>query len=129
MMAAGWDDDYPSLRDLLAQIIIPSASEEQRRQYAEDMREIISPENIARYREIIDNIDVTELLPNVEAPCLVTHCTGDRMHPIDQSRLFAARLPDSRFIAYESDNHIVPENDPVWPILERDIQAFLAAHT
>ncbi len=127
MMAAGWDDDYPSLRDLLAQIIVPGASEEQRRHYAEDMREIISPENLGRYRDVIDNLDVTQLLPNVAAPCLVTHCRGDRMQPIDQSRKLAAGLPDSRFIAYDGVNHLVPENDPVWPLLARDILAFLAA--
>ena len=127
MMAAGWDDDYPSLRDLLAQIIIPGASEEERRQYAEDMREMISPENLGRYRDVIDNLDVTQLLPNVTAPCLVVHCRGDRMQPIEQGRMLAAGLPDSRFIAYDSVNHLVPENDPVWPLLERDVLAFLAA--
>ncbi len=42
--------------------------------------------------------------------------------------MLAAGLPDSRFIAYDSVNHLVPENDPVWPLLERDVQAFLAAH-
>ncbi len=128
MMAAGWDDDYPSLRDLLAQIIIPGASEEERRRFAEDMREMISPENLGRYRDVIDNLDVTQLLPNVTAPCLVVHCRGDRMQPIEQGRMFAAGLPDSRFIAYDSVNHLVPENDPVWPLLERDVRAFLAAH-
>ena len=128
MMTAGWDDDYPSLRDLLAQIIIPGASEEERRQYAEDMREMISPENLGRYREVIDNLDVTRLLPKVTAPCLVVHCRGDRMQPVGQGRKLAAGLPDSCFIAYDSVNHLVPENDPVWPLLERDVQAFLAAH-
>ena len=128
MMAAGWDDDYPSLRDLLAQIIIAGASEEERRRYAEDMREMISPENLGRYRDVIDNLDVTPLLPNVTAPCLVVHCRGDRMQPVEQGRKLAAGLPDSRFIAYDSVNHLVPENDPVWPLLERDVQAFLAAH-
>lgn len=126
MMGAGWDDDFPSLRDLIAQIIVPGASEEQRRQYAEDMRQIISPENVRRYREVVDNIDVTELLADVSAPCLVTHCRGDRMHPVEQGRLFAAGLPNARFIAYESENHVVPENDPIWPLLKRDIMEFLA---
>jgi class 3 adenylate cyclase/pimeloyl-ACP methyl ester carboxylesterase len=128
MMAAGWDDDYPSLRDLLAQVIIPGASEEERRLYAEDMREKISPENLGLYRDAVDNLDVTQLLPNVTAPCLVLHCRGDRMQPIEQGRKLAAGLPNSRFIAYDSVNHLVPENDPVWPLLEREVRAFLAAH-
>lgn len=128
MMTAGWDDDYPSLRDLLAQIIVPGASEEERRRYAEDMCQMISPENLGRYRDVIDHLDVTKLLPSISAPCLVCHSRGDRMQPIEQGRKFAAGLPDARFIAYDSVNHLVPENDPAWPQLERDIQSFLAAH-
>jgi len=128
MMKAGWDDNYPSLRDLLAQIIIPGASEEERRGYAEDMKEMISPENIAKYRDVVDYLDVTEILPEVRVPCLVCHCVGDRMQPLEQGRKLAAGLPDSRFISYDSVNHLMPENDPVWPLMERDVQAFLSLH-
>ncbi len=128
MMTAGWDDDYPSLRDLMAQIIVPGASEEARRTYAEDMRNMISPENMGRYRDVIDHVDIRDLLPSVQAPCLVCHATGDRMQPVEQGRLFAKGLPNARFIAYESPNHGMPENDPEWPRLERDALAFLAAH-
>ena len=128
MMTAGWDDDYPSLRDLVAQIISPGASDEARRLWADDMREMISPENLGSYRAVVDNLDITQLLPAVEAPCLVAHCRGDRMQPIEQGRMLAAGLPKARFVAYDSVNHLVPENDPVWPLLERDIQAFFASH-
>lgn len=77
---------------------------------------------------MIDHLDVTHLLPDVKAPCLVADCRGDRMQPIEQGRLFAAGLPNARFVAYESLNHIMPENDPAWPQLQRDVQAFLANH-
>jgi class 3 adenylate cyclase/pimeloyl-ACP methyl ester carboxylesterase len=128
MMTTGWDDDYPSLRDLMAQIIVPGASEETRRQYADDMRKMISPENMGRYREALDNIDIRNLLPSIEAPCLVCHATGDRMHSVEQGQSFAKGLPNARFIAYESPNHIITENDPEWPRFERDALAFLAEH-
>lgn len=127
MMRAGWDDEYPSLRDLMAEIIVPGASIEDRRRFAEDMREMISPENLGMYREVLDNIDITNLLPRVEAPCLVLHCTGDRLQPIEQGRKMAAGLPHARFIAYESNNHDPTENDPCWPLMEREIHAFLEA--
>jgi class 3 adenylate cyclase len=128
MMTAGWDDEFPSLRDLMAQLIVPGASHEARRQYAEDMRQMISPENMGRYRDVIDNIDIRALLPQVQAPCLVCHATGDRMQPVDQGRLFAKGLPDARFIAYDSPNHVLPDNDPEWPRLERDALSFLAQY-
>ena len=129
MMTAGWDDDYPSMRDLMAQIIVPGASEEARRVYAQDMREMISPENMGRYRDVIDYIDIRSLLPSVQAPCLICHSTGDRMQPVEQGRLFAKNLPNARFITYDSHNHGMPENDPEWPRLERDALEFLAAHS
>jgi class 3 adenylate cyclase/pimeloyl-ACP methyl ester carboxylesterase len=129
MMTAGWDDEYPSLRDLMAQIIVPGASEASRRTYAEDMRKMISPENLGRYRDVIDNIDIRDLLPSVQTPCLVCHATGDRMQPVEQGRLFAKNLPNARFIAYESSNHGMPDNDPEWPRFERDVLDFLAEHS
>lgn len=128
MMMTGWDDDYPSLRDLMAQIIVPGASEEDRRQYAEDMKHMISPENMGRYRHVIDNLDVRDLLPQVQAPCLICHARHDRMQPFEQGLLLAKGLPNARFVAYESANHLMPENDPEWPRLERDTRAFFAAH-
>lgn len=128
MMTAGWDDDFPSLRDLLAEIIVPTASVEERRQYAKDMKLMISPENIGRYRSVVDHIDVTDLLSRVKAPCLVLNCQGDRMHPLDQGRLFASGLPNSHLIAYDSPNHTLPESDPEWPRMERDILNFLEEH-
>jgi pimeloyl-ACP methyl ester carboxylesterase len=128
MMAAGWDDEFPSLRDLLANVIVPTSSEEERRSYAEDMRRIISPGNVARTREAIDNIDITDMLRDVTAPCLVLHCRGDRMQPVEQGRAIAAGLPNARFIAYDSVNHLPPESDPVWPLIERELQTFLSLH-
>lgn len=125
MMSAGWDEDYPSLRDLIAETIIPGASREQRQLYAQEMRGMISPENLGRYRNVVDSMDVTELLPKVQAPCLVLHSKGDRMQPVEQGRKMAAGIPNSRFITYDSNNHLLPENDPCWPKAEREIQTFL----
>ncbi|NOE36496.1 alpha/beta fold hydrolase, partial [Ruegeria sp. HKCCD7318] len=96
---------------------------------AEDMRKMISPENMGRYRGVIDNIDISPILSKVEVPCLVCHGTSDRMQPVEQGRLFAKGLPNAKFIAYESSNHTIPDNDPEWPRFERDALAFLAEHS
>ncbi len=88
---------------------------------------MISPENLGRYREVVDYLNVTELLPNVRCPCLVMHGKGDRMQPIEQGRKMAAGIPKAKFISLDSDNHILTENDPAWPVAEREIYAFLEA--
>ena len=82
MMLAGWDNDPPSLHDLLARIIIPEASKKERPSCVEDMRDIISPINLDRYREAIDNLDAMAILQDVKAHGLMAHCSGDRMRPI-----------------------------------------------
>lgn len=90
---------------------------------------MISPENMGRYRDVIDNIDIRDILPSVQPPCLVCHADGDRMQPVEQGRLFAKGLPNARFIAYEIPDHCMTESDPEWPRLERDVTAFLAEHS
>ena len=113
----------------MAQVISPLASEEVRRQFAKDMRKMISPSNMARYREVIDTIDIVDLLAEVRTPCLVCHCTGDRMQPFEQGQLMAKGLPNARFLSFDSINHVMTDNDPEWPRLERDVLSFLQAHS
>ncbi|MEM1352005.1 MAG: alpha/beta fold hydrolase [Pseudomonadota bacterium] len=44
MMKIGWDDEAPSLRDLMAESIVPLASLEDRRRFAADMLEMVTPD-------------------------------------------------------------------------------------
>jgi class 3 adenylate cyclase/pimeloyl-ACP methyl ester carboxylesterase len=126
MIGAGWDDPYPSLRDLLANRIVPMASMEERRAFAEQMRQMMSAEELMRYRAVLENTDVTGLLGQVRAPCLVIHCSGDRMQPTEQGQMLAVGIPNARFTTYDSPNHVFTANDPCWPAAEREIHAFLA---
>ena len=125
MLKASWDDGAPSVRDLMADVIVPQASTEAKRQFAADMLEMISAENMARYRAVLDQIDVTDILPELKCPCLVVHGRDERMHPLAQSRLMASLIPNSRFLPLDTNNHVVTANDPTWPLLEREIRAFL----
>jgi class 3 adenylate cyclase/pimeloyl-ACP methyl ester carboxylesterase len=125
MLGASWEDDSPSLRDLIADMIVPQASQEDRRQFAEDMREMIHPKTLEAYRKALDDIDVTHLLPKVLAPCLIFHGNRDRMQPIEQGRKMAAGIPNSKFISLDTNNHVLTENDPCWPLFEREMHTFL----
>lgn len=128
MMQVGWDDDYPSLRDLIAETIIPESSLEDRRLFAEQMKVMITPDNMARYRDVIDYLDVRPILGAVQAPCLVMHSRDERMQPLEQGRQMAAGLRDARFIAYDSRNHVFIDSEPCWPQAKRDMLDFLAQH-
>ena len=120
-MPAAWEGPYPSLGNLLAQTIVPGASVEKQRRYANDTLEAITVDEIARHRYVNDRIDVIKLLPQVQAPCFVLHNRGDRVHPIDHGHLLEAWIPNARFIAYERDNHVFIGDDPDWPLARREI--------
>jgi pimeloyl-ACP methyl ester carboxylesterase len=127
MARAGWEDDYPSIRDHFAAVLAPDASTQDQRAYAQAMRETITATEFARFRETVGRLKVTDLLPRLRCPALVLHATGDRMHPISQGRDFAAAIPGSRFIALPSRNHVMPDYDPAWPVALREIRGFLTA--
>ena len=59
-------------------------------------------------------------------PTLVLHSRGDRMNNFDESRYLAANIPGARLVALESNNHIVLEDEPAWPILLREVTTFVA---
>ena len=37
----------------------------------------------------------------------------------------ASLIPDSRFVALESNNHILLADEPAWPVFLREVEAFL----
>lgn len=125
MARVGWDDDFPSIRDHFASVLAPDAASSDQRTYASAMQETISAEAFARFRESVGRFDVTDLLPQVRCPALVLHATGDRLHSIEQGRSFAAAIPDSRFVALPSRNHVMPSYDAAWPLALREIRRFL----
>ncbi|WP_340108492.1 alpha/beta fold hydrolase [Pikeienuella sp. HZG-20] len=127
MSRAGWDDAYPSIRDHFARLISPDATMEDQRVFAERMRDAITAEEFGRFREAVGRLDVADRLASVACPALVLHATGDRTHPIEQGRRLASGMPDARFVALNSRNHLMPDYDSAWPIALREIDSFLSA--
>lgn len=126
MARVGWDDDYPSVRDHFATVMAPTASGPDQRLFAEVMHQAITAQDFARFREKVGQVDVSAMLSDVKCPALVLHGAGDRMHPIEQGRSFAAGITQSHFIALPTSNHIMPRYDPAWSLAMREISRFLA---
>ena len=40
--------------------------------------------------------------------------------------MIASLIPDSRFVALDSSNHILLGDEPAWPIFLAEVEAFLA---
>jgi pimeloyl-ACP methyl ester carboxylesterase len=77
--------------------------------------------------EVSGHIDVREEAGRVKAPTLVLHARNDQRPPFAEGRLLASLIPGSRFVALESDNHILLADEPAWPIFLTEVESFLAA--
>ena len=125
LMRQGWGQENPAFRQLFTSLFIPGATEEQMKWFNDLQRITTSPENAVRLRQVVDQIDVTDLLPHVKAQTLVLHCRGDAVQPFDEGRRVAAGIPGARFIALEGRNHVPLQGEPAWTRLIEELRDFL----
>jgi pimeloyl-ACP methyl ester carboxylesterase len=125
LMRQGWGKENPAFRQLFTSLFIPGGTEEQMRWFTDLQRITASPENAARLRQAVDEIDVTELLPLVQVPTLVLHCRNDAVQPFDEGRRLAAGIPGARFVALEGQNHVPLQGEPAWTRLVAEMRDFL----
>ena len=104
---------------------MPDAPPVNQHWFNELQRKTTSPENAADLLSALGDVDVTDRLQEVQAPTLVIHARGDLRVPLSAGRDLAASIPDARFLMLETNNHLMPENDPAWPVCRDAIDAFL----
>jgi DNA-binding SARP family transcriptional activator/pimeloyl-ACP methyl ester carboxylesterase len=122
----GWGHDDPTFRQVFTSQFMPEASRELWDEFNELQRRTVSAENAALILEVGSYVDVAREAVSVEVPTLVLHARDDRRAPFEQGRLAASLIPDSRFVALESSNHILLADEPAWPVFLREVEAFLA---
>ncbi len=127
MSLEGWNDEYPSARDLMAQSFAPTASPHDQRTYAEFMRVAIDHQDWLKIGPLVASVDITDKLPQISCPTLVLHANRDRMHNVEQGRIFASGIANARFIGIETTNNTMPEYDPAWPKALKEIERFLSS--
>jgi pimeloyl-ACP methyl ester carboxylesterase len=84
-----------------------------------------SPEVAARIRNANEDVDVSDLLPQVHVPTLVLHVRDDGAVPFDEGRRMAALIPNARFVALDGRNHLMLEHEPAWTRFVSEVQNFL----
>jgi len=125
LMRHGWGQENPAFRQIFTTRFMPSATPEQMRWFNDLQRMTTSPENAARIRRANENIDITDLLPQIQIPTLVLHCRNDAAQPHEEGRILAAGIPGARFVTLEGNNHLILESDPCWNRFLDEIRAFL----
>lgn len=127
LMRLGWGQQNPAFRQMFTSQFAPDATKEQADWFNDLQRASCSPENAVRYAEAAAAIDVTELLGKVSAPTLVMHARDEVRVPFENGRRMAAAIPGARFVALQSRNHLILEDEAAYPQFRDEIRNFLGA--
>jgi class 3 adenylate cyclase/pimeloyl-ACP methyl ester carboxylesterase len=125
LMRLGWGQQNPAFRQMFTSQFAPDATKEQADWFNDLQRASCSPENAVRYLEAAGQIDVTELLGKVSVPTLVMHARDEVRVPFENGRRMAAGIPGARFVALQSRNHLILEDEPAYPRFLDEIRSFL----
>jgi len=125
LIRQGWGRENPAFRQFFSSLFVPDGSHEQWQWFNDLQRITTSPENAARIMQATGDVDVSDLLLQVRVPTLVLHSRNDGAVTFDEGRRLAAGIPGARFVALESRNHLVLENEAAWSRLLEEISTFL----
>jgi pimeloyl-ACP methyl ester carboxylesterase/DNA-binding winged helix-turn-helix (wHTH) protein len=121
----GWAQDNPASRQMFTSLIVPDATLEEMRWFNELERQSASAETAIRLLHVIGDIDVVDLLPRVRVPTLVLHSRGDARVPFEHGLMLARSIPNARFVALESKNHLILSHEPAWQQYVNELCGFL----
>ena len=125
-VGVGWGMDNPAYRQLFTSQLIPNATAEQFREFNDLIYAATSPANAARILRIFYEVDLREVAPQVRCPTVVLHSTRDGRIPFEEGRSLAGLIPGARFVALQSENHMLLDKEPAWRQLVEEVQSFLA---
>ncbi len=125
LMRHGWGQENPAFRQIFTSMFLPGGTSEQIDWFNDLQRMTTSPENAVRLRKAMDEIDISDLLPQVKVPTLVMHRRDDAMVPFEQGRQLAAGIKGARLVALEGRNHVILDSDPDWRRFFEEIDSFL----
>jgi pimeloyl-ACP methyl ester carboxylesterase/DNA-binding CsgD family transcriptional regulator len=126
LMELGWGKNDAAFRQFFTSQFIPGGSAEQHRWFNELERISTSPANAVRILRSFQNVDVTPRLSQVRCPTLVLHATGDLRVPFAEGRRLAGLIEQARFVPLATDNHLMVEQDAVWPRWRDEVHEFLS---
>ena len=127
LIRVGWGQENPAFRQLFSTMLMPDADLEQMASLNELAKISATPENASRMERAFYHINVQDQAVKVSVPTLILHPRLDGSIPMEESRLLATMIPDSRFVPLESRNHILLEQEPAWSRFLAEVRAFLGA--
>src|SRR5215470_12531807 len=105
LIREGWGSEHDAYRQWFTSQFIPGGTAEQSRWFNDLERISATPEMMERFVIEMSTINVADHLPQVKAPTLVTHCTGDVRVPCALGQEIAAGIAGAKFVPLDSRNH------------------------
>ena len=125
LVREGWGSEHDAYRQWFTSQFIPEGTAEQSRWFNDLERVSATPEMMERFVIELSNINVTDSLPKVKAPTLVTHCKGDVRVPFALGQEIAAGIPGAKFVPLDSRNHVFLADEPATRVFFDAVTSFL----
>jgi pimeloyl-ACP methyl ester carboxylesterase/DNA-binding CsgD family transcriptional regulator len=125
MIKVGWARPTSEFRRVFSSLMIPGGTEEQMRWLDDLQRMAVDADTAVLARAQRHVLVASHPLSQLDLPTLVIGSRGDQMNEFKHSRHLAAHIAGARLVAPESDNHIVLEDEPAWPVFVREMRDFL----
>jgi DNA-binding NarL/FixJ family response regulator len=93
--------------------------------WCDQQRAATSAETAVRLLQIGWSAGVREAARKIKCPVLIVHPERDAVVPLEQGRLLASLIPNSRFVPISTENHMPLADEPAWLRIVDEIQAFL----
>jgi pimeloyl-ACP methyl ester carboxylesterase/DNA-binding CsgD family transcriptional regulator len=122
----GWGQENHAFLQVWASAFQPGGTLEHLRSWCDQQRAATSPETAVRLLRIGWGVDAREAARKIKCPVLIVHPERDAVVPVDEGRLIASLIPDSRFVQLDSENHMPLADEPAWPRLLDEMGRFLA---
>jgi DNA-binding winged helix-turn-helix (wHTH) protein len=126
LIRAGWGREGSVFLETFTRLFAPDADPQMVADLARMQRVTADADTAMRLRRAIDRFDVSDLISQVAAPCLVLHARGDVIQPFAQAQSLAAGLPEASLVSLDSRNHIALPGTAAWARLMEATDAFLA---
>ncbi|NKB26571.1 MAG: alpha/beta fold hydrolase [Rhodobacteraceae bacterium] len=123
----GFTQENPAFTDVFTSRFVPNGSAEHRRWFSDMCLRTTTPEAGARLLQARGEMDASGALPQVLAPTLVFHATGDQVVPIAEGQALSRDIPGAAFMPLASDNHVLQVDELAWGEFSRQMLDFLGA--
>ena len=126
LIRVGWGDRKHAFRSVFGALFIPDGTNEQFKWFDELQRASMSPKNAAEFARAAHDIDLRPLLGKIDIPTLVLHANRDAAVPFAESKIIAGGIKGAKLKVLDSNNHLLFEHEPAWPLFLQEVDAFVA---